>query len=92
VLLSQRVVLLVVRVLMAGLVMSSFNSAQSALESRSPTTLTLVSAVKAEKTEKYGTFTQVGAETAPERVPLARFVIRTGDLQEPVPDCNHDAP
>ena len=92
VLLSKRVVHLIVRVLMTRFIVRSLHLSQATLQSRSPATLAFVSAIKGIQAQKNGAFGEISAKSTPEGVPLAGFVIRARDLQEPVPDCNHNAP
>ncbi len=78
--------------LVARLVVRPLDSAESALQGRSPTALTLVSSIETVEAKKDRTLAEVSTEATPERVPLAGLVISARDLKEPVPDCNHNAP
>jgi len=51
-----------------------------------------MASIQGVQTDKNGAFGKVGAEPAPERVPLAGFIGSARDLQDPVPYCSHGAP
>jgi len=92
VLLLQRLMVLIVGVFVARFVVRSLDPTKATLEGGSPTALALVTTIKRHDAQKDGTFSEVRAESAPERVPTTRFIVRAGDLQEPVPNCDHDTP
>jgi hypothetical protein len=92
VLFLQRFVVLLVRVLMARFVVRSTDFSKSTLQGGAPTTLTLMTVVEPDDADEDGAFGKVGAESAPERVPLTRFIGDAGYLQYPVPDCQKNAP
>lgn len=92
VLLLERGVVVVVRVLVARLIVGARNAAETSLESGTPATHTLVPSIERDEADEDGALGEVGAEAAPERVPPARLVVDARDLQEPVPDGDHDAP
>jgi hypothetical protein len=79
-------------VLVAGFVVSSCDAPEASFESWPPATLALVAMIKANNADEDCTFRKVGAKSAPKCIPLAGLVIYAGDLQQPVPDCKHDAP
>jgi hypothetical protein len=92
VLLLQRLMVLVVGVFVTGFVMRPLNTPETTLQRGSPATLTLVTTIKRHDAQEDGAFSEVSTESAPERVPSARFVVCAGDLQEPMPNCDHDTP
>ena len=75
---------------MAGLVVRPLDSSETAFEGRALTRLTFMAMVEAEDAHKDCALSEISAETTPERVPTAGLVIDARDLQEPVPDCNHN--
>jgi hypothetical protein len=92
VLLYQRRMIVFIRVFVARFVVSPRYAPQPTFESWPPATLTLVAVIQADDADKYRAFGEVSAKPAPKRVPLARLISGAGDLQNPVPHCNHCAP
>jgi hypothetical protein len=91
VLFLQRFVVLLVRVLMARFIVRSADLSQTTLQRGSPAALALMTVIEPDNADENGPFGKVRAETAPERVPLTRFIGDAGYLKYPVPDCQKNA-
>jgi hypothetical protein len=71
VLFLQSFVVIFVRVLVARFVVRAANLSKSTLQRGSPAALTLMTVIQPDNADEDGTFSKVGAESAPERVPLS---------------------
>jgi hypothetical protein len=80
------------RMFVTRLVVSPLDLTEAEFESGSPTALTLVPVVEANKAEEDGAFGEVRPKSAPPGVPLSGLVRRAGNLQYPVPDCQRSGP
>jgi hypothetical protein len=85
-------VVILVRVLVTRFVVRSANFSESTLQCGAPAALALVTVIEPDNADEDGALGEVGSESAPERVPLTRFIGDAGYLKYPVPDCQKNAP
>jgi hypothetical protein len=88
----QCFVIIFIRMLVARFIVGTLDFSKSTLKRRSPTALALMTVIEPNNAEEDGAFGEVCSESAPERVPLARFIGDAGYLKYPVPDCQKNAP